>query len=42
MIERFNACAAYVKANEPYIFRYELHRATQHKDGKERFIILEG
>lgn len=42
-LDLFEECVKYVKENEPYIHRYELHHGTSElNDGKEQFIVLEG
>ncbi|KAH7023608.1 hypothetical protein EDB80DRAFT_698106 [Ilyonectria destructans] len=42
-LELFETCAQYVRANEPHVHRYELHRGIKDlNDGKEQFVVLEG
>ncbi|KAH8176182.1 antibiotic biosynthesis monooxygenase domain-containing protein [Sarocladium implicatum] len=41
-LELFQTCVDYVQKHEPYIHRYELHRGLPEKNGKQRFVVLEG
>ncbi|KAF5019635.1 hypothetical protein F66182_8360, partial [Fusarium sp. NRRL 66182] len=42
-LDLFNACREYVKANEPSVYRYEIHEGIPElNDGKQQFIVLEG
>lgn len=42
-LQLFEDCYKYVKANEPYIHRYELHKAIpEMNDGVVQYVVLEG
>lgn len=42
-LELWESCVRYVRENEPYVHRYELHNGTAEQNGgKQQFVILEG
>ncbi|KAF4968270.1 hypothetical protein FSARC_4361 [Fusarium sarcochroum] len=42
-LDLFSACVEYVQANEPQVYRYEMHEGIPELNGgKRQFIVLEG
>ncbi|KAM5351414.1 hypothetical protein ACJ41O_004137 [Fusarium nematophilum] len=42
-LELFEACYQYVQANEPHVYRYEIHHGIPELNGgKLQFVVLEG